>query len=187
MPERRSRHAAFLDRDGTIIHDSDYTRDPDAVILIDRAAEAMRMLSAAGYLIIVCTNQSGIARGLISLAQYHAVRKRLDDLLAAEMVAIADTMVCPHHPDFTGPCDCRKPGVALYERAAIVHDVDLRRSIYIGDRARDVAPGLAFGGATALVRSPRTDSADLAFARDKNVPIVDSLHEAVSMLLALVS
>ncbi|MEP6992580.1 MAG: HAD-IIIA family hydrolase, partial [bacterium] len=94
MPERRSRKAALLDRDGTIIVDRVYTRDPADVVLLPGAAEALRRLAAAGYPAIVITNQSGIARGLISLSDYHAVRQRLDELLAAEGASLLDTFTC---------------------------------------------------------------------------------------------
>ncbi|MES2177339.1 MAG: HAD family hydrolase [Gemmatimonadota bacterium] len=183
MGERRSRAAALLDRDGTIIHDRDYTNDPDDVVLLDGAAEALRTLAMAGFSPIVFTNQSGIARGLVTIAQYHAVRRRLDELLASEGVRMLDTFVCPHHPEFTGPCACRKPATALYERAAAVHDLDLSRCLYIGDRGRDIAAASAFGGHAALVRSPRTDAADLALASAADRPIVDSLKSAVSLLV----
>lgn len=173
----------MLDRDGTIIVDTDYTRDPDHVELLPGAAAAMRTLAAAGYPSLVFTNQSGIARGLVSLSQYHAVRLRLREMLEAEGAVIADTFTCPHHPDFVGPCACRKPGTALYERAAAVHDLDLSQCLYIGDRYRDVAAGIAFHGRTALVRSARTDADDIARVEAAGVPIVSSLAEAVTLLL----
>ncbi len=173
----------MLDRDGTIMVDTDYTRDPAHVQLLPGAAGAIRALAAAGYPSIVMTNQSGIARGLVSLTQYRAVRRRLHELLDAEGASIADTFTCPHHPDVHGPCGCRKPGSALYERAAAVHGLDLSRCLFIGDRHRDVAPGLAVGARTALVRSARTDEHDLALVAEAGVPIVASLAEAVAMLV----
>jgi len=132
-------------------------------------------------------NQSGIARGLVSLEQYHAVRRRLDELLAAEGAVIADTFTCPHHPDFGSPCPCRKPGTALYERAAIVHELDLSRCLYIGDPSRDLAPAVTFGGRGALVQSRATSDEDVAFADATRMAVVPSLLEAVCKLLAPVS
>ena len=183
MTERRSRKAALLDRDGTIIHDRIYTRDPDDVELLPGAATALRLLATAGYPSIVITNQSGIARGIISLAQYRAVRVRLDALLAAEGAVLLDSFTCPHHPDFGGPCVCRKPDTALYERAAAVHDLDLARCLFIGDRARDVTPALGFGGRGVLVQSRTTTDEDVARADAEQVPVVPTLLEAVSLLL----
>ena len=173
----------MLDRDGTIIHDRIYTRDPDDVELLPGAADAIRRLATAGYPAIVITNQSGIARGIISLAQYRAVRLRLGELLAAEDAVLVDTFTCPHHPDFDGPCACRKPHTALYERAAVIHELDLSRCLYIGDRARDVTPALTFGGRGALVHSRTTTDEDVARADAEQVPMVSTLLEAVSLLL----
>lgn len=184
MPEWRKGKAALLDRDGTIIHDHAYVANPDDVTLLPGAAEAIRRLATAGYASIVVTNQSGIARGLVSFTQYHAVRRRLDALLAAEGAALADTFTCPHHPEFGSPCGCRKPATEMYERAAAAHGLDLARCLYIGDRARDVRPAVAFGGRGVLVRSPITPDADLALAREAGIPLVPSLLEAVTLLLA---
>jgi D-glycero-D-manno-heptose 1,7-bisphosphate phosphatase len=187
VTEPRSRRAALLDRDGTIIPDRAYTRDPEHVTLLPGAAEAIRQLAKAGFPSIVITNQSGIARGLISLSQYHAVRQRMEDLLAAEGAALADTFTCPHHPDVTGPCPCRKPATGLYERAAIIHDLDLTRCLFIGDKARDIIPAVALGGRGVLVRSTNTNDDDLAHAKSADQPIVTSLSEAVGLLLATAS
>lgn len=184
MNERRTHKAAMLDRDGTIIPDRIYTRDPDDIVLLPGAAAAIRQLASAGYPSIIVTNQSGIARGLITLTQYHAVRRRLDELLAAEGAMLADTFTCPHHPDFGSPCLCRKPNTGLFERAAVVHELDLSRCLYIGDKARDVMPALKFGGRGVLVQSRSTADEDVAQADAVRIPVVPSLIEAVSLLLA---
>lgn len=184
MPEPRSRRAALLDRDGTIIPDRAYTRDPDDVTLLPGAAEAIRRLAAAGLPSIVITNQSGIARGLISLEQYRAVRRRLDDLLAVEGALLADTFTCPHHPDLLGPCSCRKPSTGLFERAAVVHDLDLSHCFFVGDKSRDIAPARVFGGRAVLVKSSNTAPSDLDDADVTKVPVVSSLRDAVNLLLA---
>ena len=183
VPEPRSRKAALLDRDGTIIHDRIYTRDPDDVVLLPGAAEAIRLLASKGYPSIVITNQSGIARGIISLAQYRAVRRRLDELLAAEGAVLADTFTCPHHPDF-GLCDCRKPATGLYRRAARMHDLDLTRCIFVGDKSRDVIPAQLLGGRSALVNSSHTADDDVDHARSSGIPVVPGLGDAVALLLA---
>jgi histidinol-phosphate phosphatase family protein len=184
MTEPRSRKAAMLDRDGTIIPDHPYVNDPANVQLLPGAASAIRALAAAGYPSIVVTNQSGIARGLVSVSQYHAVRQRLDELLAAEGAVLADTFACPHHPDFSGPCSCRKPLAGLYERAAVVHDLDLARCLFIGDKSRDIVPGRSFDARRALVISTNTTPDDIAQANTDAVPVVNSLADAVALLLA---
>ncbi|HEX7049791.1 MAG TPA: HAD family hydrolase [Longimicrobiales bacterium] len=148
-----SRPAAFLDRDGTIICERGFLADPAGVELIPGAAAALRALRDAGYALIVVTNQSGIARGRVTLEEFRAVQRRLGALLEAEGVRLDGIYYCPHHPDITGPCDCRKPGLALYRRAAAEHGLDLARSIFVGDRPSDVLPARALGGAGYLVRT----------------------------------
>ena len=150
------RPALFCDRDGTLIHDAHYLRDPADVRLLDGTGTMLRAFRDAGWALVVVTNQAGIARGLITPAEYEAVRLRLDALLAAEGVTLDATYHCPHHPDFTGPCRCRKPGTALYEAARTDLALDLARSIWIGDRWHDVAPALVFGGRGILVPSADT-------------------------------
>ena len=176
--------AVFLDRDGTMIEDVGYLNALDRIAFYPWTVDAIRALNQAGLAVVVVTNQSGIARGLVSLTQYHAVRRRLDELLSAEGAALADTFTCPHHQDFGSPCGCRKPATEMYERAAAVHALDLSRCLYIGDRARDVQPAATFGGRGVLVRSPITPEADLALAREASVPVAASLFDAVTLLLA---
>jgi D-glycero-D-manno-heptose 1,7-bisphosphate phosphatase len=147
------RRAAFLDRDGTIIVERNYLRDPADVELLPGAAAGLRALRDAGYLLVLVTNQSGIARGLLDEADFHAVQRRLEELLAAEGVALDATYWCPHHPDYTGPCECRKPGTALFRRAAEELGVELAASVFVGDRMRDVEPALELGGRGVLVRT----------------------------------
>lgn len=177
------RRAAMLDRDGTIVADTQYLRDPSAVRLLPGASEALRRLAAAGMPAIVCTNQSGIARGIISLAAYRAVRLQTEALLDAEGAALLDSFVCPHHPDITGPCRCRKPDTLLYERAADVHRLDLAHSVFIGDKYRDVAPATRFGGRGFLIRWEETPADDVARAEHDGHVVVSSLLEAVVRLL----
>jgi D-glycero-D-manno-heptose 1,7-bisphosphate phosphatase len=181
---RAAVQAALLDRDGTIVVDTDYLRDPATVQLLPGAASAIRRLSEAGIPSIVCTNQSGIARGIISLAQYRAVRLRIDELLAAEGAVLLDSFACPHHPDLTGRCFCRKPGTALYERAAVTHGLDLARCVFVGDRARDVEPARPWGAPAWLVRSPGTSVKDLEIAQRGGARVAGSLADVVNVVLA---
>ena len=176
--------AAMLDRDGTIIPDRTYTNDPKDVTLIPGAAKAIRLLAAHGYPSVVITNQSGIARGLVTLSQYRAVRLRLSELLAAEGATLLDTFSCPHHPDFGLPCNCRKPATGMYERAALTHRLDLARCLFIGDKARDLAPAVKFNARAALVHSTNTADADVSFAESIVAPTFPTLIDAVTRLLA---
>jgi D-glycero-D-manno-heptose 1,7-bisphosphate phosphatase len=171
---RSGRPAVFLDRDGTIIEDVGYLRDPDRVRLLPGAAEAIGRLNSAGLAAVVVTNQSGIARGLLDEPGYEATRARLDRLLADHGARLDAHYHCPHHPDVGGPCDCRKPGVLLYRRAARELGLDLAASWWVGDRPRDVEPATALGGRGILVG--HTGAADFPLAAD--------LAEAVSRILA---
>lgn len=177
--------AAFLDRDGTIMRDASYVRDPADVELLPGAAAAVKRLNDRGVPVIVVTNQSGIARGWLSADDYAAVRRRLDDLLAAEGARIDDTYMCPHHPDLTGSCDCRKPGLLLYQRAIADHAIDPTRSIFIGDRMRDVTPAVALGGRGVLLDVESTPPDDLVKARAASIPVAHTLSEAVDNFLAM--
>lgn len=176
------RRAVFLDRDGTIIEDAGYLHDPAAVRLLPRAARAIQQLNANGLLAIVATNQSGIARGLLSLDDYHATERRLDELLGGEGAKLDGHFFCPHLPELTGPCECRKPGPLLYRQAATQFDIDLARSWWVGDRLRDVIPAEPFGGRGILVltgagelESTNLDGSRFARAAD--------LAEAVQIIL----
>jgi D-glycero-D-manno-heptose 1,7-bisphosphate phosphatase len=151
--KRAVRRAAFIDRDGTLIEEHGELGNPDGVALIRGAADAVRRLNEAGVLAVLVTNQSGIAKGLFSLRDFEAVQSRMMDLLAEQGARLDRVYMCPHHPDVDGPCDCRKPGAALYRRAAGDLGIDLARSFYIGDRWRDVAVTEEVGGTPILVRT----------------------------------
>lgn len=175
------RPGVFLDRDGTIIEDRHYLGDPREVRLLEGAAEAITRLNEADLPVVVVTNQSGIGRGLISEAQYFAVRARMEELLAAAGARLTATYHCPHDPRQLPPCECRKPLSGLFERAAREHLLDLRRSHFIGDRWRDVAAGVRIGGAGYLVQ-PDAEPEDLDLPA--GVTRVRSLSEAVALLIA---
>ena len=145
------RPALFLDRDGTLIADAHYLADPSLVRLLRGAGAAVARANAAGVLTIVVTNQSGIARGLITPAQYEAVRAQTDALLLRQGARVDATFHCPHWPAISGPCDCRKPLLGMYNQANAAFGIDLARSAYIGDRWRDVVPAQTTGGFGVLV------------------------------------
>lgn len=177
-----TRPAAFLDRDGTIIVDVDYPSRPEDVRLLPGAAAAVRRLNDAGVPTVVVTNQSGIARGLLDEAAYQRVRARLDELLAAEGAHLDASYHCPHHPDFDIACACRKPGTELYERAARALGLDHSRSLFVGDRLRDVLPTRSLGGRGILIVGPSTPSADRERA-EQDFETAPSLAEAVERFL----
>jgi histidinol-phosphate phosphatase family protein len=147
------RRALFLDRDGTIIRDAGFPRDPAAVEPLPGAAAALARLRAIGWALVIVSNQSGVARGLIRPEEALAVQERVAELFAREGVVFDGAYFCFHGPD--DGCACRKPRPGMVERAARELDLDLRRSILIGDRASDVAAGRAAGTeAIALAEAP---------------------------------
>lgn len=177
------RAAAFLDRDGTIIEDVHYISRPDDVVLLPAAAPAIRRLNDEDIPVVVVTNQSGIARGMFGVEDFERVQARMVELLREAGARIDATYFCPHHPDAGGPCDCRKPGVALYTRAAHDLKLDPARSLFAGDRWRDVAPATVFGGLGVLIPAARTAPDDIHTASG-NATVADTLEEAVALLLA---
>lgn len=145
--------AVFLDRDGTLLRLVPYLKDPERAQLYAGAVEALRSLQAAGARLVVVTNQAGIARGLMTRDDVARVNRRLMARLAVAGVWLDAVEVCPHHPDFTGPCRCRKPAPGLLTRAARRLRIDLGRSWLIGDSVSDIEAGEAAGTRTALVRT----------------------------------
>lgn len=176
------RPAVFLDRDGTVIEEADYLSDPSDVALIDEAAGAIRRLRRAGYAVVLVTNQSGIARGLYGEADYHAVAARLEEMLRTHGAPPDGTYWCPHHPEFTGPCSCRKPGTGMHRTAARDLGLDLAASWYVGDKPTDVEPAAELGGRGVLVRTGYGASSEAHVRAD--VHVVDDVGEAADLILA---
>ncbi|HEX5819932.1 MAG TPA: HAD family hydrolase [Gemmatimonadales bacterium] len=162
--------AVFLDRDGTLIEDTSFVRDPAEVRLIAGATAAVARFNAAGWRTVVVTNQSGIARGLLSEADYARVAAHVSELFAAAGARLDVQLHCPHHPDITGDCRCRKPATGLYEDAIARLGIDPRVSWYIGDRLRDLLPAQALGGTGLHVLSgDRSEDAAVSAAGFRSV------------------
>ncbi|MGH8623145.1 MAG: D-glycero-alpha-D-manno-heptose-1,7-bisphosphate 7-phosphatase [Burkholderiales bacterium] len=179
-----SHRAVFLDRDGTIVEDTGFLHEPGKVKLLPRAADGIKRLNEHGYLVVVVTNQSGIARGLYTTADYAAVQRRLGELLTAHGARFDGAYVCPHHPQFTGPCECRKPGVKLYRDAQAALDIDFSRSWWVGDRLADVQPAPTLGGHGILVTTGEGNQHQ-GQARGIGVMVVADLGRAVDEILRL--
>ena len=135
--------ALFLDRDGTLIVDVGYPRDPALVEILPGAVAALRAL-ARDWVLVVISNQSGIGRGLITPIEATAVHDRFVAAFAAEGVAFAGVYYCPHAPD--AGCPCRKPAPGMLREAARDLGLDLATSVMVGDKAADVEAGIAAGG-----------------------------------------
>lgn len=169
---RRPR-AVLFDRDGTLVHDVPYNGDPDAVRTVAGAREALDRLRAAGVRIGLVSNQSGIARGLLTTPQVDRVNARLAELLGPFDVV----RWCPHGPD--DGCGCRKPAPGMVESAARSLGVDPRSCALVGDIGADVEAGLAAGARAVLVPTAVTLADEIADAPE----VAATLPEAVDALL----
>jgi HAD superfamily hydrolase (TIGR01662 family) len=148
----------LFDRDGTLVHDVPYNGDPDRVRPVEGAREALDRLRARGIRVGVVSNQSGVARGLITVDQVEACNARLAELLGPFDVV----RYCPHGPD--DGCDCRKPAPGMVKSACAELDVDPARCLLIGDIAADVDAAAAAGAAGILVPTPVTRRSEVAAA-----------------------
>jgi D-glycero-D-manno-heptose 1,7-bisphosphate phosphatase len=178
------RRAVFFDRDGTLIEDADYLSDPSRIVLIEGAVEALHRLRADGWVTVVVTNQSGIARGLITPEQYRRVADALEAQLRARGCPVDATCMCPHHPAISGPCACRKPQAGLLLAASSSLSIDPTRSFMVGDKVSDVHAGLSAGASPILVRTGYGRSAEDGGELPSGTPVVDSIGTAVDRILA---
>jgi histidinol-phosphate phosphatase family protein len=137
-----TRRALFVDRDGTLIADAGYPRDPALVEPLPGAIEALRELQAHFALVII-SNQSGIGRGLITEAEARTVHDRVIEVFARAGVGFAGSYYCPHAPEAS--CPCRKPAPGLLIDAARELGLDLATSVMVGDKPSDIAAGRAAG------------------------------------------
>jgi len=179
------RPAVFLDRDGTINAEVDYLSAPDQLELLPGAARAIARLNEAGFLVLVLTNQSGVARGLLGEDDLERIHARLAELLSAEGAHVDGIYACPHHPDHGEPpyrraCDCRKPDLGLARQALAEHAVDLTRSWVVGDSPRDLEALEPFEVPGLLVESGKPVSDE---SRGR-WPVLEDLSAAVEGILA---
>jgi D-glycero-D-manno-heptose 1,7-bisphosphate phosphatase len=155
VESRRLHAAAFLDRDGVLNVDHGYVCKSRDFEWIAGAREAIRYLNDAGYLVVVVTNQSGIARGYYTEAEFQALHRWIDERLREFEARIDAVYFCPHLPDAVLPmyrqeCECRKPRPGMLLQAVLELDIDPTRSFLIGDEASDCAAAAAAAVASYL-------------------------------------
>lgn len=153
---RRGKPAVFVDRDGTLNREVHFLRRVADLRLLPGSAAGVRALNEAGFTVVVVTNQSGVARGLIAPATLDAIHATLRRRLEAAGAVVAGFYACPHHPSEGKPplrrrCRCRKPASGLVDRAAREHGLDLRRSYCVGDSDADLGLARATGTRSVLV------------------------------------
>lgn len=150
---RNMAKAVFLDRDHTLNPDSGYISDPNKFDLYPWVPEELAKLKAQGFLLIVVSNQSGIARGLITWEQLNLIHRKMDEILDRLVkIKIDSYQICPHHPD--EGCACRKPQAKLFLTVAKEHQIELSESYMIGDRESDMKAGVNAGVKKTLLVKP---------------------------------
>ena len=171
----------FLDRDGVINEDPGWISSPADLVIYPFAAKAIGLANRAGFLVIVVSNQSVVARGLASADTVDEIHAEMMAVLGREGAWIDAFYFCPHHPDFSGPCGCRKPLPGLIDRAVEEHGIDRGSSYLVGDTTSDLLTGRNAGLRTALVRTGLAGNDGLHDVRPDAV--CDDLLAAVRMII----
>jgi len=176
--------AVFLDRDGTLNREVGYIGDPASLELLPGVPAALARLAAAGFALVVVTNQSAIGRGVYTREQVDAVHARLKKELLASGVALAGIFVCPHAPE--DDCDCRKPRPGLFLQARDALGIDLAGSWMVGDTVKDMAAARAAGVHPLFVTTGwgERDRADAIAAGLPGDDVVPDLAAAAARILS---
>lgn len=152
------RPAVFMDRDGTVNEQMGYINHPSRFVLLPGAARAIRLLNKAGFLAIVVSNQSGVARGYFPIDLVHEVHDLMQRSLADQGARVDGVFFCPHYPsgevdEYAVACACRKPGPGLIRQAESRFAIDMSRSYVVGDRFSDVELAARCGLKSVLVET----------------------------------
>ena len=143
--------AIFLDRDGVINKEVSHLSDPKNFEFIEGSIEALKILKQKSFLLIVITNQAGIARGIFTEETLIAIHDKMNNILSKKDIQLDDIYYCPHHPEFTGSCDCRKPNPGMILKAKLKYNIDLTNSFMVGDTLNDIQTGITAKCKTVLV------------------------------------
>lgn len=181
--------AVFLDRDGTILEDVGYLDRLERLALFPWSVDAVRLLNHAGFLVVVVTNQAGVARGIVDESFVKEAHQFIGQTMMAGAARLDAYYYCPHLIDapleaYRKACDCRKPGPGMLQQAARDLNIDLRRSFAVGDRWHDVQAAYAAGARGILVRTGYGRTEEGRPRKDvKPAAVADDLIEAVSWIL----
>lgn len=185
-----SNKALFLDRDGTLNEDPGYLGDPAKLKLLPGVGESLAKLkNEMGFLLFIISNQSGIARGLISIDDVEAVNLELNNKLLNFDTSIDGFYYCPHHPDYDEKCSCRKPSPEMILNAAKKHQVDLEDSYMIGDNVTDIEAGKNAGLNTILVKTGYGKESFSLLQKDNKMPtfVAENFIEACNFIMSDIS
>jgi D-glycero-D-manno-heptose 1,7-bisphosphate phosphatase len=163
----------FLDRDGVINKEKNYVHKIEDFEFIDGVFEGCKNALENGYQIIVITNQAGIARGYYTEEDFQILTHWMIDEFKKRDIDILDVFYCPHHPDFTGECECRKPKPGMILEAAKKYSIDLKNSILVGDKNSDIEAGKRAGINNLYL----IDTGHKIEKNLWNIPILNSLQE----------
>jgi len=175
--------AVFCDRDGVINKEINYLHRFEDLEILPKVPEAIKLLNKHKIPVIVVTNQPAVARGLITEDGVRKINSEISKQIEKKKGNIDGFYFCPHHPNanlkiYRTECDCRKPNIGLFKKAAKDYDIDLRSSYIVGDTFRDIEAGKNFEGKTIAVESGLSD-----FRDSKSDFRVKNLYEAVKLIL----
>lgn len=167
----------FLDRDGTIIKEKNYIKRPSQVEMFPTAIRGLLLLKKAGYRFIVISNQSAVARGLITEQELQKVNQHIRNLFRKHGITFAGIYCCPHHPEgiikrYRKNCSCRKPKPGLLRQASQDFGINLKKTFIIGDSLRDLEAGKKVGARTILVL---TGQGRKTLSKNKNLSVIDHI------------
>ncbi|HEY0272865.1 MAG TPA: HAD family hydrolase [Chitinophaga sp.] len=181
------RKAVFLDKDGTLIYDVPYNADPEWIFLQESLIHGLQQLQAAGYLLVVVTNQAGVAHGYFPEQHLQIVQARMTALLQEHGILLDGFYYCPHHPEgrmvtYACRCNCRKPLPGMFFRAAKEMNIDLTASWMLGDILHDVEAGNRAGCRTILIDNGNETEWRMGYGR---VPdhVAGTINEAAAIIL----
>ncbi|MCX7703372.1 MAG: D-glycero-beta-D-manno-heptose 1,7-bisphosphate 7-phosphatase [Planctomycetota bacterium] len=182
--------AVFLDRDGTFIIDKDYLVRKEDIEFIPGAIDALKLLKENGFGLVICTNQSAIARGMMTEEEYLKIQVYLLDILKKNGIEIDGCYYCPHLKEgsvekYAIVCECRKPKSGMFERARDELGINMRESYAIGDSLRDMIAVSRLGAKTVLVRTGKGAKAEQVELVERFVDkICDDILEAAKWIIA---
>jgi D-glycero-D-manno-heptose 1,7-bisphosphate phosphatase len=178
------RKAIFIDKDGTLIPDIPYNVNPNLVTLQDNAVKGLRLLQDEGYLLLIISNQAGVAHGYFSENSLIAIKQKIESLLTTNDLILSGFYYCPHHPEgkvekYAINCQCRKPLPGMILQAAKEHNINLSESWMIGDILNDVEAGARAGCHTVLINNGNETEWDNGPYRKPTFTCKDINHAAL--------